>query len=169
MIGQTMSKDSFSPDDSRMDHRFNHTFNVGLRYRFGEDVKVEQAVAYTPVPVAEPARTYLVFFDWDKTTLSETTKNIIHNAAVNSTHVNTTKILVNGYTDNTSIRGGVSGAKYNLKLSIKRADAVKEELIKDGVSESSIETVGYGETKPLVKIKPNTREAQNRRVEIILK
>ncbi|MDE8344536.1 MAG: OmpA family protein, partial [Acidocella sp.] len=72
-------------------------------------------------------------------------------------------IEVNGYTD-------TSGTpQYNQGLSVRRAQAVAAELVKDGVPQSAISIHGYGETHPLVPTGPNVREPQNRRVEIILK
>ena len=64
-----------------------------------------------------PAR-YLVFFDWDKATLTDRARQIIKEAADNSTHVQYTRIEVNGYTD-------TSGTpQYNQGLSVRRAQAV---------------------------------------------
>ena len=59
----------------------------------------------------------------------------------------------------------VGDAEYNMTLSKKRADDVADELIKDGISEDRISTVGYGEER--LKNEANTLEAhaENRRVE----
>ena len=46
-----------------------------------------------------PARSYLVFFDWDKATLTDRARQIVKEAADNSTRVQYTRIEVNGYTD----------------------------------------------------------------------
>jgi OmpA-OmpF porin, OOP family len=70
-------------------------------------------------PAPAPARTYLVFFDWDKYYLTARAKEIIAEAAVNSTHMQYTQIEVNGYTD-------TSGTPtYNQGLSIRRARGVE--------------------------------------------
>ncbi len=53
-------------------------------------------------------------------------------------------------------------------LSLRRANSVKAELIRDGVPANAIDIQGYGEAHPLVPTGPDTREPQNRRVEIIL-
>ena len=74
------------------------------------------------VPEVTPVRTYLVFFDWDRAELSARARQIVATAAEASTHVQTTRIEVNGYTD-------LSGtAAYNQKLSDRRASTVKTEL-----------------------------------------
>jgi OOP family OmpA-OmpF porin len=54
-------------------------------------------------------------------------------------------------------------------LSIRRANAVKAELIRDGVPENAITAQGFGDTHLLVPTGPGVREPQNRRVEIIIR
>jgi len=145
-------------------NNYNHSIMIGLRYAFGV-VPPPPAPAPAPaaVPAAAPARTYLVFFDWDKSDLTARARQIISEAASASTRVQTTRIEVNGYTD-------LSGtAKYNMGLSIRRANAVAAELVRDGVSRSEISIQGFGESHPLVPTAQGVREPQNRRVEIILK
>ncbi len=142
---------------------YNHTIMVGLRYNFG--VAPPPPPAPAPIPAAAPARSYLVFFDWDKYALTDRARQIIREAADNSTKVQYTRIEVNGYTD-------TSGTpKYNLGLSIRRANAVKAELIKDGVPANAITTHGFGDDPAhlLVPTGPGVREPQNRRVEIIIR
>ena len=56
-----------------------------------------------------PARSYLVFFDWDKATLTDRARQIIKEAADNSTHVQYTRIEVNGYTDTSGTHSVQSG------------------------------------------------------------
>ena len=104
---------------------------AGVKIKFGETAPPMPPVALAStvrrLPAMQPARSYLVFFDWDKATLTDRARQIIKEAADNSTHVQYTRIEVNGYTD-------TSGTpQYNQGLSIRRAEAVKAELIKDGV------------------------------------
>ncbi len=137
---------------------------IGLRYAFNSaPPPPPPAPAPAAAPAPAPARTYLVFFDWDKADLTARARSIISEAAQASTHVQTTRIEANGYTD-------LSGtAAYNQKLSVRRADAVAAELVRDGVPKNIIYVQGFGETHPLVPTAPGVREPQNRRVEIILK
>jgi outer membrane autotransporter protein len=134
--------------------------DIGLRWTFGQPPP-PSTPAEAPAPAA--ARSYLVFFDWDKATLTDRARQIIGNAADNSTRVQYTRIEVNGYTD-------TSGTpRYNQGLSIRRAQAVQAELIKDGVSANAITIQGFGETHLLVPTGQGVREPQNRRVEIIIR
>jgi outer membrane protein OmpA-like peptidoglycan-associated protein len=103
-----------------------------------------------------------VFFDWDRYNLTDRARQIIREAAENSTRVQYTRIQVNGYTDTSGTPA------YNQRLSVRRAQAVAAELVKDGVPRNAISIQGFGETHLLVPTGPNVREPQNRRVEIII-
>ncbi|QHI95320.1 OmpA family protein [Aristophania vespae] len=150
--------------------RYQHQFILGLRYAFDNAPPPPPPPAHVVVPPQRtPARTYLVFFDWDKANLTPRAREIVAQAAQASTHVQTTRIEVNGYTDNSAAHPGPRGQKYNMGLSLRRANSVKAELVRDGVPATAINIHGYGEAHPLVATAPNTREPQNRRVEIILK
>ncbi len=141
---------------------YNHAILIGLRYNFGV-APPPPPPAPAAVPAPAPTRSYLVFFDWDKYNLTDRARQIIAEAAANSTKVQYTRIEVNGYAD-------TSGTpKYNLGLSIRRANAVKAELIKDGVPAGAITAKGFGDTVLLVPTGPGVREPQNRRVEIIIR
>jgi outer membrane protein OmpA-like peptidoglycan-associated protein len=135
----------------------NQSVLLGLRYAFGATPVVVPAAA----PVAS-AKTYLVFFDWNKADLTDRARQIIGEAAT-SRGAGVTRIEVNGYTD----RSGSD--QYNQGLSVRRANAVAAELLRRGVPRNEIATRGFGESNPLVPTADGVREPQNRRVEIILK
>ena len=72
------------------------------------------------------------------------------------------KIEIDGYTDN------IGPQDYNLKLSLKRAQAVRDILVNEyKVNPKRIVVKGYGEKYPLVPNTTSTNRALNRRVEII--
>ena len=137
-------------------NEFNYGALIGVRYNCGA------VPPPPPAPMVQPARSYLVFFHSDKADLTDRARQIIHEAASNSTHVQYTRINVNGYTD-------TSGTpQYNVGLSVRGAAAVKAELIRDGVPAGAITTQGFGETHLLVPTGAGVREPQNRRVEIVI-
>ena len=68
-------------------------------------------------------------------------------------------IEVEGHTDN------VGKAEVNKKLSQKRADAVKDYLIKKGIEADRLSAIGYGSEQPIADNKTKEGRAQNRRVE----
>ncbi len=146
--------------------QYNNAALVGVRYALfaapPPPPPAQPPAAQPPMP-PEVAKTYLVFFDWDRADLTTRARQIVAQAASASTHTQTTRIEVNGYTD-------LSGtAAYNQRLSVRRAESVESELVRDGVSRGEISIHGFGETHPLVQTAKGVREPQNRRVEIILK
>ncbi len=146
------------------DGEYNHVAMLGIRYQiFPPPAPIVAPPPPPPPPVtAAVTRTYLVFFDWDRADLTVRARQIVAEAASASTKVPTTVINVNGYTD-------LSGtAAYNQRLSVRRAQSVQSELIKDGVPAGEISIHGYGESNPLIPTAKGVREPQNRRVEIIL-
>ena len=72
------------------------------------------------------------------------------------------RITATGHTD-------TSGPEaYNMALSLRRANAVKDALVREGVPATAITVVGKGESQPLVQTADGVREPQNRRVEIVI-
>jgi chemotaxis protein MotB len=82
----------------------------------------------------------------------------------------TTKIIVNGYTDNVPIGPGLKrqGVTTNLILSQKRADNVMQFMISQGVNPSLISAQGFGPADPVASNDTEDGRAQNRRVELTL-
>ncbi len=147
---------------------YNHSLTLGLRYEFNPAPPPLAAPPPAASPAPAPARTYLVFFDWDSDALTPRARQIVAAAASASTHVQTTTIEVDGYADTSHALPGERGKEFNLHLSLRRAQAVRGELVRDGVPANVIAVHGYGDTHLLVPTGPNTREPQNRRVEIVL-
>ena len=141
---------------------FNHSGFIGLRYAFNAPRPVAPVapVAVAPAAAPAPARTYLVFFDFDRADLTDRARQIIAEAAQNAGRTQTTRIEVAGHAD----RSG--SPQYNQRLSQRRADAVAAELGRLGIARSAISVQAFGESRPLVETADGVREPQNRRVEI---
>ena len=121
-----------------------------------------QAVAAAPAPSAPQAPSFMVFFDWDRSNLSPQALNTIRQAADAYKTKGNARITATGHTD-------TSGPEaYNMALSLRRANAVKDALVRDGVPATAITVVGRGESQPLVQTADGVREPQNRRVEIVV-
>lgn len=73
---------------------------------------------------------------------------------------NNLRVEIAGHTDN------VGDDKYNMGLSMRRAEAVKDFLIHEGCPSSLFEVVGYGESKPNTTNDTEEGRAKNRRVEM---
>jgi OmpA-OmpF porin, OOP family len=137
----------------------NNNFGVmlGLEVKFGAP-----EVAAPPPPPVTQAPSFMVFFDWDRSNLSPQALNTIKQAADAYKAKGSARITATGHTD----RSGPES--YNMALSLRRANAVKDALVRDGVPATAISVIGKGETQPLVPTADGVREPQNRRVEIVI-
>jgi hypothetical protein len=109
---------------------------------------------------APQSQNFMVFFDWDSSRLTDTSMNVIHQASAAYKSRGTASITATGNTDTSGPDG------YNMALSLRRANVVKDALVRDGVPASAITVIGRGETVLLVQTGDGVREPQNRRVEI---
>jgi outer membrane protein OmpA-like peptidoglycan-associated protein len=154
----------------------SHNIVVGVRYTMHVPErpapKVEEVAAATPAPPPAPPppppppppavpQSYMVFFDFDKSTITPEAERILTSAAADFKNGGFVRIIVTGHTDT------VGTDAYNQKLSERRADAVKKELIKLGVDVNAIQAIGVGKNGLLVPTADQIREAQNRRAEIV--
>jgi len=137
----------------------NNNFSVmlGLQLKFGE----APAAPPPPPPMVAPP-SFMVFFDWDRSNLSAQALNTIKQAAGAYKTKGNARITATGHTD-------TSGPEaYNMALSLRRANTVKDALVREGVPATAIAVIGRGEAGLLVKTADGVREPQNRRVEIVI-
>jgi outer membrane protein OmpA-like peptidoglycan-associated protein len=114
-----------------------------------------------PAPKVIDKMTLQVLFDFDKSILTEADLKELQKAVTFVKKYPGAKIRLDGYTDS------IGTDEYNIKLSERRATAVKNYLIKEaGVSSSKITAVGHGEADPVADNKTEEGRAKNRRVEI---
>lgn len=115
-----------------------------------------------PPPPPPPPTSFMVFFDWDRSNLSAQAMSTIQQAAAAYKSRGSARVTATGHTD-------TSGSEaYNMALSLRRANTVKDALVREGVPATAISVVGRGETQPLVQTADGVREPQNRRVEIVI-
>jgi len=103
---------------------------------------------------------FIVFFDWDRSDITPQAAGILDNAAEQYRTTGNAQVVLAGHAD----RSGSD--QYNVGLSQRRAEAVRQYLAGRGVGESAIRTEAFGESRPLVETADGVREPQNRRVEI---
>ncbi|HEV2677952.1 MAG TPA: OmpA family protein, partial [Aliidongia sp.] len=124
----------------------------GVRYEFwAPQVAQAPLPAVTPPPPPAPAakapevqRAFQVFFDFNKSDITSAAAHVIQQASDSVKAGHMTQINVTGHTDT------VGSAKYNQALSERRAAAVKQQLITDGVASTEISTSGVGKSGLLV-------------------
>ncbi|MBX9945282.1 MAG: OmpA family protein [Reyranella sp.] len=137
----------------------NVTAMLGLTYKFGQPVA---AVAPPPAAPSAAPPSFMVFFDWDRANLSEQALGTIRQAAQAYKTKGNARITTTGHAD----KSGSDG--YNMALSLRRANTVKDALVREGVPATAIAVVGRGEAQPMVQTADGVREPQNRRVEIVI-
>src|SRR3546814_946494 len=132
-------------------------FFVYMIRRTQEFNRSDTILPYTPL-----FRSYRVFFEFNRSALTPDARRIVETAAQTSGKVDVTRIDVTGHTD----RAG--SATYNMRLSRQRAETVRSELIRNGVRADEIAIYAKGENQLMVPTSDGVREAQNRRVEIVI-
>jgi outer membrane protein OmpA-like peptidoglycan-associated protein len=181
----------FQTPDGIADFRFqNHEVFARITWLFGGSSSgIKPATVPEPVPQPEPAPApvaapepkpepkpapkpepkpaplpgpFIVFFDFDSSAITDSAQSIVNAAADAFKKFKVVQIRTTGHTD----RAGSND--YNSKLSRTRAENVRSALIAQGVPSQAILVSSKGETSPLVSTDDNVREAQNRRVEIVL-
>ena len=127
-----------------------------------------EKVAAAPPPPAPPppAGTKLATlkgpnFDFDKAQLTKSGEKLVDGAVTVLKDNPSVNASIEGHTDS------VGTDAYNQKLSERRANAVRDYMVKAGIAASRITTKGWGESKPVASNKTAEARAENRRVEII--
>lgn len=114
-----------------------------------------------PAPVAQTE--YIIYFDWDSARLTPQGLSIIDQAAVAARNNTSARIVIVGHADR-------SGAEsYNLRLSLRRADAVRGALAQRGVATERTSVTALGESEPAVPTADGVREPRNRRVVVTVR
>ncbi|MBZ0154650.1 MAG: peptidoglycan-associated lipoprotein Pal [Alphaproteobacteria bacterium] len=103
-----------------------------------------------------------VYFDYDKYDIKDDAQPVLKDLAAFLSKNKNTKVVVEGHCDD---RGT---DEYNLALGDKRANAAKEYLVSLGIPSNRIETVSYGEEKPVCKESTEECWAKNRRAHFVL-
>jgi outer membrane protein OmpA-like peptidoglycan-associated protein len=137
----------------------------------------EQRVAYQPPPPPPPmppapppppppmpaaVKTFIVFFDFNKSNLTPEAVNVVSQAVKEAQTMGAVRVLVTGHTDT------VGSDTYNQSLSVRRAESVKDQMMSDGMTSDAITIEGKSFHDPLVATGPGVREPQNRRAVIDL-
>ena len=113
-------------------------------------------------PEVQTARFTLVLFPFDSAKIKQPEYETLAALIGRAQGLGFADVSVTGHTD----RAGSDA--YNMDLSLRRAQAVREALIRRGLPATLIGLAAKGETEPRVTTADGVREALNRRVEILL-
>jgi OOP family OmpA-OmpF porin len=119
-------------------------------------------VLLAPLEYEEHAVSASALFDFDKAILKQQGKAELHNLDeyIKSKGLQVVDINIIGHTDS------VGSAEYNQGLSERRAMAVKEYMVSEGIDAGIIDVSGDGEANPVASNDTDEGRALNRRVEI---
>ena len=161
--------------DVGLKYRFFNADNIDLVDQTGRDVSTRfrshsilgtltfnfgGAEPPPPPPVCAPGP-YIVYFDWDQSNITPEAASTLDNAiSAYNQGCTGTQVMLAGHAD----RSG--SATYNVGLSERRNTAVRSYLTARGISDGSISTEAFGESRPAVATADGVRNDQNRRVEI---
>lgn len=119
------------------------------------------ATPATPIVTQKLVLDRTSHFAFDSAVLSAEAKNSLMPIVERLENNPHEKVMVKGYTDSTG------PAAYNLKLSERRAMAIKDYLVSEGIAANRISTHGYGATDFVATNTTAEGRAQNRRTEIV--
>jgi outer membrane protein OmpA-like peptidoglycan-associated protein len=103
-----------------------------------------------------------ILFEFDKAAIKPGAERTIEKVSEFLNEYPDREIIIEGFTDS------VGSDDYNLQLSERRAQAVKEALTENSVAATRVDTKGYGEAYPVASNDSNSGRLQNRRVEIVI-
>lgn len=104
----------------------------------------------------------LLFFDYDKAELKDESLPELDRVVEYLNTSSNTRIRLEGHTDDQG------DAAYNKKLSLNRANAARDYLVKAGIDKKRIDTEGFGKEKPRMQGSTDEARTSNRRVEMFI-
>lgn len=101
----------------------------------------------------------IFYFDFDQATLSADTREAL-DSQIAVLNENSNKVRLEGHADERGTR------EYNMALAERRANAIANYMIINGVARYRVETVSYGEERPVSAGSSESSYSENRRVEL---
>ena len=128
-----------------------------------EEEKIEKVFGKAIQAKPEAPISFILYFKLDKTELSDEYKKVIQRIPPAISARKFPSIGIIGHCDR-------SGSKeYNQQLAMKRAEAVRDFLVKTGIDPEAISVTSHGENNPLVETPDGVYELRNRRVEVYVR
>jgi len=116
-----------------------------------------------PLQLAEAGSSVVlknIVFDYNKSSINESSFNELDNIVKLLSDNPSVKLSIEGHTDN------AGGSAFNMTLSLNRAKAVVDYLVKKGIAKLRLIPKGFGDTKPIDDNSTEKGKSNNRRTEI---
>lgn len=157
---EELQRRSVTPEPAATVKRENPSLAKEVQDEVGNDVEVRYTKGRLSMGVDNS-----VTFDSGSTTLKDSSHRVLRNVAnVMKERFAGRRFFIEGHTDTDPISKTKDKFRDNVHLSMERADAVRRYLVQQGVPESAIAVVGYGQHEP----RDGGRKERNRRVEIVV-
>ena len=148
----------------RMEDDWKAAIDGPCRKQFLEAMaQLEGGPAPAPAAAPAPGREFRVYFEFDRSALLPEARQILSQVIAAAKQQPGLRIVLVGKAD---LAGSGS---YNLRLSKRRAETVRDALIRAGIAAQRVDTRYVGDRQPPVPTAPGVREPRNRLVEIDLK
>ena len=155
----------FHESDGQTTQFITTGFEVRHRFLPPPPAPPPPVVAQAPPPPPPAVKKKIVLrgvnFDFNKYNIRPDAVPILDEAAKTLQEYGDIRVEVDGYTD------AIGSDAYNEKLSLRRANAVKEYLVQHGVAASRLTVKGFGKSNPVASNATPEGRAQNRRVELL--
>lgn len=167
--GATISK-ATGGDKTGRDALIGAALGTGVGYYMERQAKqLEQQMAGTGVTVTPNANGNIdlvmpgnITFSFDNASLNPSFMPTLDKLASTMNEYNQNTVTVAGHTDSKGDAG------YNMDLSRKRANSVRNYLVSRGVASNRISVAAYGESRPVADNNTDYGRQQNRRVELVI-
>ena len=154
--------------ETKVDNKRDDNVTTIRKSKLASKLEVEQDVIITMDIVMQPVRVGKSYnledvnFSTNSAELNNKSKNVIEGFFEFLYDNPNIKVEIQGHTDN------VGDNQFNYVLSRDRAKSVYEYLLKKGISDSQINSKGYGETKPIASNSTEEGKAKNRRTVFVI-
>jgi len=125
--------------------------------------RTHERILLQPIAAGNRMRLENIYFKFDRSELSTAAFPELNRLVLFLKQNKNIQVQISGFTDN------VGTAAYNLKLSVDRAKAVSDYLVKHGIAPSRLSCKGFGNTQPVADNTTPVGRAKNRRTEIVIR
>ena len=169
MLGLFGRWDYYNMDIHQIGHLRYSTAGLGLTFQESPPpappapvAQAAPAPAPPPAPVTKKIVLRGVNFDFDKYNIRPDAVPILEQACAILKQESNINVIAKGYTDS------IGSVDYNLRLSERRANAVRDWLVKCGIEANRLTAKGFGKADPVASNATAEGRAQNRRTELVV-